>query len=236
MYYFLPGGGILLQQHRDANRRCIEILFKSIRSQGSIWLSRKDDSTVPAVEVHKSQFPNHSARCLCGAPRPVVMWRIGQREDVIIPFLPSLLLIQCVSVPLSTIQSEAWLVHEQVRQPRVNPPVRMNFRTLSLVLEGKATKVHMSRWVHMWFANLVVDQPCLRLDCKKRYWALSWRWKKSNITHQHCLGIICNIFHVKFDRDQKINTNFSGQSFSSILRVMDVHTKNRGRLLPELPL
>ena len=31
----------------------------------------------------------------------------------------------CASIPLPTIQSETWLVHEQVREPHVNPPVHM---------------------------------------------------------------------------------------------------------------
>ena len=46
------------------------------------------------------------------------------------------------SVPVPTIQSETWLVHAKVREPHLNPPVRMNFLPLALVLKGKARKVH----------------------------------------------------------------------------------------------
>ena len=70
------------------------------------------------------------------------------------------------SVPLPTIQSETWLVHAEIREPHLNPPVRMNFLPLALVLKGKARKVHTNRGVQMWFANLRVNQPCFRLDCR----------------------------------------------------------------------
>ena len=73
------------------------------------------------------------------------------------------------SVPLPTIQSEAWPIHEQVREPHLNPPVRMHFRPLALTLKGKARKIHTNRGVQMWFANLLVNQPCFRLDCRERY-------------------------------------------------------------------
>ena len=46
------------------------------------------------------------------------------------------------SVPLPTIQSETWLVRAKVREPHLNPPVRMNFLPLALLLKGKARKVH----------------------------------------------------------------------------------------------
>ena len=32
-----------------------------------------------------------------------------------------------MDLPLSTIQSETWLVHEQICEPHLNPPVGMNF-------------------------------------------------------------------------------------------------------------
>ena len=72
------------------------------------------------------------------------------------------------SAPLPTLQSETWLVHAKVREPHLNPPVRMNFLPLALVLKGKARKVHTNRGVQMWFANLRVNQPCFRLECRER--------------------------------------------------------------------
>ena len=30
-------------------------------------------------------------------------------------------------------------------------------------------KIHTNRWVHMWFANLLMNRPDFRLDCRKRY-------------------------------------------------------------------
>ena len=45
------------------------------------------------------------------------------------------------------IQSETWLVHEQVCEPRPNPPVRMNFLGLSLGNKVKTQKVHTNLWV-----------------------------------------------------------------------------------------
>ena len=72
-------------------------------------------------------------------------------------------------VPLPTIQSETWLVHAKVREPHLNPPVRMNFLPFALVLPGKARKVHTNRGVQMWFANFRVNQPCFRLNCRERY-------------------------------------------------------------------
>ena len=60
------------------------------------------------------------------------------------------------------LQSETWLVHEQVREPHLSPPVHMNFRPLIPVLKGTTTKVHTNRWAQMWFANLLVNQPCFR--------------------------------------------------------------------------
>ena len=73
------------------------------------------------------------------------------------------------SVPLPTLQSETWLVRAKVRKPHLNPPVRMNFLPLALVLKGKARKVHTNRGVQMWFANFRGNQPCFRLECRERY-------------------------------------------------------------------
>ena len=42
------------------------------------------------------------------------------------------------SVPLPTIQSATWLVRAKVREPHLNPPVRMNFLPLALVLKGES--------------------------------------------------------------------------------------------------
>ena len=41
----------------------------------------------------------------------------------------------------------------------MNPPVRMNFLPLALVLKGKGTKTHANWWVQMWFAKSLVNQP-----------------------------------------------------------------------------
>ena len=73
-----------------------------------------------------------------------------------------------LSAPLPTLQSETWLVHAKVREPHLNPPVRMNSLPLALVLQGKARKVHTNRGVQMWFANFRVNQPCFRLECRER--------------------------------------------------------------------
>ena len=69
---------------------------------------------------------------------------------------------------LSTLQSETWLVHAKVHELHVNPPVRLNFPRLALVLRGKARKVHTNRAVQMWLANFRVNQPCFRLECRER--------------------------------------------------------------------
>ena len=45
----------------------------------------------------------------------------------------SIIFALLISVPLPTIQSETWLVHAKVREPHLNPPVRMNFLPLALV-------------------------------------------------------------------------------------------------------
>ena len=37
-----------------------------------------------------------------------------------------------LSVPLPAIQSETWVVDAKVREPHLNPPVRMNFPGFSL--------------------------------------------------------------------------------------------------------
>ena len=50
----------------------------------------------------------------------------------------------------------------------LNPLVRMNFPGFSLVLKGKARKVHTNQGVQMWFANFRVNQPCFRLECRER--------------------------------------------------------------------
>ena len=73
-----------------------------------------------------------------------------------------------ISGPLPTLQSETWLVHANVREPHLNPLVRMNFPGFSLVLKGKARKVHTNQGVQMWFANFRVNQPCFRLECRER--------------------------------------------------------------------
>ena len=36
-------------------------------------------------------------------------------------------ILKFISAPLPTIQSETWLVHAKVREPHLNPPVRVNF-------------------------------------------------------------------------------------------------------------
>ena len=72
-------------------------------------------------------------------------------------------------LPLPAIQSETWLVHAKVREPHLNPPVRMNFLPPALVFKGKARKVHTNRGVQMWFTNFRVNQPCFRLDCRETY-------------------------------------------------------------------
>ena len=73
------------------------------------------------------------------------------------------------SAPLPTLQSETWLVRTKVREPHLNPQVRMNFLPLALVLKRKARKVHTNRGVQMWFANFRVNQPRFRLECRERY-------------------------------------------------------------------
>ena len=56
------------------------------------------------------------------------------------PMSPGLVLAPCCSnkklVSLDTIISETWLVQEQVREPHVNPPIRMRILPLALVLKG----------------------------------------------------------------------------------------------------
>ena len=84
-----------------------------------------------------------------------------------------------LSVRLPAIQSETWLVrkqvHEpcvnpqQVREPRVNPLGHVNFLRLIPVFKGKSTKIHMNGGFRRGSRNLPVNQPCLRLDCTKRY-------------------------------------------------------------------
>ena len=72
-------------------------------------------------------------------------------------------------VPLSTIQSEICL----------NPPFLWTFLTFPFKTRARGRKVIMNRRIQMRFANFRVNQPCLRLHWRERYWTISKRHCKS---------------------------------------------------------
>ena len=64
---------------------------------------------------------------------------------------------------------KTWLVHAKVREPHLNPPVRTNFPGFSLQTRARRRKFIRTGGVQMWFANLRVNQPCFRLDCREKH-------------------------------------------------------------------
>ena len=75
-----------------------------------------------------------------------------------------------MTVPFPTIQSEKWLIHAKVREPHLNPPVRLNSLPLALFSSRvEPVKFIRTGGIQMWFAILHVNQPCFGLDCGGRY-------------------------------------------------------------------
>ena len=58
---------------------------------------------------------------------------------------------------------------QKAREPRLNPPVRMNFLPFALGLKGKARKVHTSTGVQMWFASFLREPAMFQGEILK-YW------------------------------------------------------------------
>ena len=93
------------------------------------------------------------------------------------------------SVPLPTVQSETWLIHAKVREPVLNPLIRMNFLPLALVSKGKARKVHTNRGVQrivgrgaeIWITNFYTLWPKITTPhiAVYNYWTYIPQYRKT---------------------------------------------------------
>ena len=72
------------------------------------------------------------------------------------------------AAPLLTIQSERWLVRVIVREPHLNPPVSMMFFWLFPLKQGREAESSYEPGGSDVVRELSCDQPCFRLDCRKR--------------------------------------------------------------------
>ena len=104
------------------------------------------------------------------------------------------------SVPLLTIQSETWLVHAKVREPHLNPPVRMSFPGFPLLKRGREAESQYEPGGSDVVRELSREPAIFQIGFKhQRFPQRSWRSFRRNgkeIFELLLLGkIVRSIFH-----------------------------------------